>query len=697
LRLSAPPEVVQTTDALKTDFEDEIRSFLSKLEFNPVMGGPQLILHAEEFGKFGMQVDALAGHEDTLLIIECLTRQKLGKGVGLDEEIWIWAGKRKAITQAIKLGKDYPLLSKFSNLVFIIATRNFQITEAQEAKALENGIYLWTDAFFEYYDRLFNVIGDYAKYNLLGELGVKPKISHLIEVPAFKIKLGENEVFAFFALPKDLLKFSYVARREVGKEQYYQRIVREDKVAKIREYLKNGGFFPNSIILSITADSKFTVMNPPEVDRWPGWVDFGWLQFPQDYRSCWIIDGQHRLYGSAHAGEEKHIPVVAFSNLPIKSQGSLFLTINKNQKPVEKELLWDLNGDMLPTEEDGIISNAVKLVDLTEGALFNKFYIPFKGPKKRGQLRFSTPCIALRRMNLAKPFLRNKIKNELVSGEYQKTTNNIAKIFASYFQLLNDLVDATAKEEFLLTDSGMPIDIGFLEKIVSRARAIPSEEDLKMYVAALAKVFSLNYSSIEDFEDLRKQTTSFANQDRLIDLLTLKVSQLTNDPEFAQGIEALPLNRIKKIENMLGRLIKAILDANTSSNNWLERVDGSIAKEAMKRMKDAGGKNLEEYLNLGEEVQIIQSEKNYPLFKDVFECRYGFGSKDETVVALHQIGKHRATFEAHYHSDASPKYKEDEIVRIQMDKVEKCIENIPDELKKTAFGGEEEEEEEESS
>jgi len=214
---------------------------------------------------------------------------------------------------------------------------------------------------------------------------------------------------------------------------------------------------------------------------------------------------------------------------------------------------------------------------------------------------------------------------------------------------------------------------------------------------ALGKVFNINYTSEEDFDGLRKQTTSFTNQDKLIDLFTIKVSQIANDPEFARDIEALPLKRINNLENLVGRLIKAVLDANTTSNNWIERVDPKIIKDAKKRMMDAGGKNLEEYLNLGEEAQIIESEKNYPFFKSVFETRYGFGGRPEVVVALHQIGKYRATFEAHYHSDTAPKYKEDELVRIQLDKFEKCLDNLPDDLEDALSGGEEEAEEDDDA
>lgn len=64
----------------------------------------------------------------------------------------------------------------------------------------------------------------------------------------------------------------------------------------------------------------------------------GILYLPQLYRSAYIIDGQHRLYGYADSKhtEDNTVPVVAFVNLDKDKQVELFMEINENQKAVSR-------------------------------------------------------------------------------------------------------------------------------------------------------------------------------------------------------------------------------------------------------------------------------------------------------------------------------------------------------------------------
>lgn len=75
----------------------------------------------------------------------------------------------------------------------------------------------------------------------------------------------------------------------------------------------------------------------------------GILYLPKRYRSAYIIDGQHRLYGYSDSKYAKTntIPVVAFVDLDREEQIKLFMDINENQKAVPKTLRVTLNSDML--------------------------------------------------------------------------------------------------------------------------------------------------------------------------------------------------------------------------------------------------------------------------------------------------------------------------------------------------------------
>lgn len=61
----------------------------------------------------------------------------------------------------------------------------------------------------------------------------------------------------------------------------------------------------------------------------------GILYLPDRYRSAWIIDGQHRLYGFSPIDDkylDHNIVVVAFETLPKAEEANLFVTINHEQK-----------------------------------------------------------------------------------------------------------------------------------------------------------------------------------------------------------------------------------------------------------------------------------------------------------------------------------------------------------------------------
>lgn len=134
----------------------------------------------------------------------------------------------------------------------------------------------------------------------------------------------------------------------------YQRIIKKQRLKEIRKFIDNKGFFPNSLIISIDTNGKKLRFDlaTPQIENAISRI--GILYLPQLYRSVYIIDGQHRLYGyadSAYAGKDT-IPVVAFVNLDKDKQVELFMEINENQKAVSKNLQNTLNADLLWTSED---------------------------------------------------------------------------------------------------------------------------------------------------------------------------------------------------------------------------------------------------------------------------------------------------------------------------------------------------------
>ncbi len=469
-----------------TRFEEKIKRFLQNLEFNDVDGA------RDNFLINGIQVDVCGGWGNALLVIECKTKQKLGKK-NLRSIISEFRGKIPLLERGFK---QHPVYKKYNFFKYVIVTKNIKVRKPDYDFANQHpSIYIWNDDFLEYYSNLYSYIKPYAKYDLLGEMRIRPVHQQPITVPAFQIKFGNVNVYNFVMNPKDLLEVAFVARREVGKERYYQRIIDKKRLLKIAKYIEGGGRFPNNIIISFKKDLdvKFHRIKGPDYSStdWPYvGISYGILEFPKDYRSCWIIDGQHRLYAFINVKKNFYfnMPVTAFEHLDIEDQCKFFLDINKNQKPVNPDLLWDLNGEMIPSEKDGIISNVAKFLNNEEGGpLFYKIYYPSTGIKKKADMiKISAICIAIKKRKIVDEFTLQNIKNPLYDKDHSFCVKKVGQSLSKYFEVLKTNFpnnwDLKSKG-FILTNGGMSVMIGLFEKILSRImqknKREPSKEDFK--------------------------------------------------------------------------------------------------------------------------------------------------------------------------------------------------------------------------
>ena len=176
-------------------------------------------------------------------------------------------------------------------------------------------------------------------------------------VPAIQGKMGGYTYYSFSIEPEKLLKIGYVLHRSEANASMmptYQRIIKKKRLQEVRSFINEGGYFPNSIIISIDTNGKGL-----SFDQAAGRVDntlskIGILHIPKRYRSAYIIDGQHRLYGYSDSqyASTNTIPVVAFVDLERSEQIKLFMDINENQKAVPKSLRVTLNADMLWESND---------------------------------------------------------------------------------------------------------------------------------------------------------------------------------------------------------------------------------------------------------------------------------------------------------------------------------------------------------
>ena len=148
--------------------------------------------------------------------------------------------------------------------------------------------------------------------------------------------------------------------------------------------------------------------------------NLGRLYLPNKYRSAWIIDGQHRLYGFAPIDDKylnQNVIVVAFESLSNSEEANLFVTINHEQKSVPKHLLDDLEGELkwgseVPSERIGSISaRLINLLNTDTGEPFHN-RITQQGMSTTNRTNLTIPALkdALKRSGLlGTAVLNNKV------------------------------------------------------------------------------------------------------------------------------------------------------------------------------------------------------------------------------------------------------------------------------------------------
>jgi DGQHR domain-containing protein len=195
------------------------------------------------------------------------------------------------------------------------------------------------------------------------------KIRHRIYESEY---LGGKTFYSFVSTPEQLLKICFVNHRTLADPlalPTYQRLIKRSRLKAIGEFICAGGFFPTNILLNFDEKRRFDKKANDERAE----VQFGDLHLPDKYKSAWIVDGQHRLYGYSAIDPKyakQNVAVIAFEGLRREDEADLFVTINHEQKTVPRTLLDELDADLkwgssVPTER--LASIAARVVQaLTE-------------------------------------------------------------------------------------------------------------------------------------------------------------------------------------------------------------------------------------------------------------------------------------------------------------------------------------------
>lgn len=457
-------------------FEDKVWQLFASLGFKLMNKDRNFhIPYDKTNSKLTKQIDVFAKDKETILIIECKSAVSNKKG-DFKDELEAMSGTMEGLVQSIKdLFSDEKLKFKY-----IFATNKYELSEPDTIRISNlNGAHFDEDT-IDYYLNLFKQLGLATRYQLLGSLFYGQEIPGIDNlVPAIRGKMGGYTYYSFSIEPEKLLKIGYVLHRNkanINMMPTYQRLIKKSRLKSIRKFIdEDKGYFPNSIVISIDSGGKDLDFTRANTQVETTLSKLGILHLPKKYRSAYIIDGQHRLYGYAETeyNIKNTIPVVAFVDLDRSEQVKLFMEINENQKSVSKNLRLTLNSDLLWTSSNLIEQQkalcsriAIYLGETRLSPLFNKISI---GEDKK-ILTSEAIVDSLKKGSFLGKVSKNKIEKlgTFYNGDLDNTFKNLSKYILLSIEYLKENLEVLweEKDNIIIINKGIYAIIRILSDIV---------------------------------------------------------------------------------------------------------------------------------------------------------------------------------------------------------------------------------------
>lgn len=426
---------VEKSKALGDSFEDEVWTAFYRMGFDYMNSTNKFELsYSSSNPALTKQIDVIAMDDETCLFVECKETDKLDRTKQWKTDLEAMYGHYKGICDEIT--------SKFGRKKFkyIFATRNYVIGQTDLDRIRDFNFAYFDEDSVKYYDGLATHLGTAAKYQLLGSLFAGKEIKGLdMNVPAIEGKMGGLTYYSFSIEPSKLLKVAYVLHRNNANHDLmptYQRLIQKPRLKAIQEFVNQGGYFPNSLIISIDSGGHQLQFDKANTQVEDSVSRVGVLHLPRRYQSAYIIDGQHRLYGYSGSRFESTncIPVVAFVDLNKEAQLKLFMDINENQKAVPKSLRNTLNIDILWKANSFASRNQALMIYLAEKLGEDSHSPLYKRVITGENVKTSMRCLTTENIKLA-------LEKTHFLNKYRKNTNTI--LYQGTFDKQNN--DATSK------------------------------------------------------------------------------------------------------------------------------------------------------------------------------------------------------------------------------------------------------------
>ena len=634
---------------LDEQFEDNVWTILAKMGFDELSDGRQFKI---KDGNNYRQIDVFAKDRETAIIIECTQCDKYKKkdlSNLINKIIRLKSGIAKSINS------HYENETKLK-IRWAIAIRNIEIPKENSQIAEQEKIIFLDENDLNYYSKLTRIIKKSAKYQFLSHLFSDEHIGGLdLSVPATKGKMGKNIFYNFLIKPENLMKIAYVshkASRDVEDLETYQRMLTPKRLREIAKYVDEGGQFPTNIVVNIKSkrnirfDVKDTIGNSA----------FGILYLPNSYASCWIIDGQHRLYGymqskiASNPNDKTTLPVLAYEKLSSTKEANLFVDINCKQVRVTRRLLNELYANLtwdstnFNDRINALCSRVVTgLNSKNSSPIYDRIILTNKDKTKYR-------CLTLTSFNdglIKNRFFGTENKPgpliESKTGELENTKNKAIQILNYYLKLFSESMQehwelGDDKGGYLCTNNGIRTLLIVLKEILSFIEyndkidvGLCEPEEiftlLEKYTKPLVDYFKL--ASLEEIALYRsRQALKGVRKNSLLMMCLINKAYDKFIPkglaEFLETIDAEGTNDahslIDDIQERLYTIVIKILKDNFGKRWWYDGIPKPIRTECSKRMEEDNGlRNKEQYLSLIDYKKIAYS--NWEMFQIFFSFK----------------------------------------------------------------------------
>lgn len=669
-------------------FENYVWMIFYKMGFKTLNATNEFkVSYSKNNPKLTQQVDVVAIDDEVCLYIECKATEKYDNKKTWKNELESINGYRKGIID--EMTTRYP----GKKHKFIFATQRYAIGHQDQERMLDFDIANFEFDTVVYYDELVNHLGRAARYQLLGSLFARKKINGMdCEVPAIEGKMGNLTYYSFSIEPERLLKIAYILHRNNANHDMmptYQRIVKKDRLKSIREYIDDGGFFPNSLIISIDTNGKSLQFDQSSSRSVSRYSRIGILHLPQTYQSAYVIDGQHRLYGYSDSkhGMNNAIPVIAFVDLDKNAQVKMFMDINENQKSVSKSLRNTLNIDLL-WDSKSLLERRLALILHLGQKLGEDPNSPLYGRVVTGENKSTDiRCITIEslRSALDKSSFFHKYKsrkNDEITyhGTFDKQENDKTEklVYPFLVKCLNNIAE-TCQDEwekgnkgFITINNCMFAILRIIDDIVNMKLmndGLDCVPDVSYYQECESLISALaDTLNNLDEESIKKIKTSKGGAAEKISWRTLQVALHNRYPEYTNDdIESYIIeyetdynpeakDKITKLEQELVRRVK---EKVTDNPNWLNEYIPEITRNQIISKKAIQENNIKvrggdtsvisewDFVSFAEIISIVSYTNNWStMFQEVMTPKSINDNKMKTLSWIKSIGDYKTRVEA---------------------------------------------------